>query len=162
MNEGRLPKYHAVRTHEAIVSEEVFNAVQAEMERRAAKHAPPEKNYTNRYPFTGLIVCSGCGAHYRRKVTHTGPVWICPTYNQRDKAACPSKAIPEPVLESLTADTALGDLTAIRVENGNRLVFCFKDGSESVKRWQDRSRAESWTDEMKETARRRALKQHRK
>ncbi len=162
VNEGRLPKYHAVGTHEAIVSEEVFNAVQAEMERRAAKHAPPEKNYTNRYPFMGLIVCSGCGTHYRRKVTHTGPVWICPTYNQRGKAACPSKAIPEPVLESLTADTALGDLTAIRVENGNRLVFCFKDGSESVKRWQDRSRAESWTDEMKETARQRALKQHRK
>ena len=162
VNDGRLPKYHAVGTHEAIISEEEFNAVQAEMERRAAKHAPPEKNYTNRYPFTGLIVCGGCGAHYRRKVTHTGPVWICPTYNQRGKAACPSKAIPEPVLESLTADTALDDLTAIRAENGNRLVFCFKDGSESLKRWQDRSRAESWTDEMKETARQKVLKQHRK
>ena len=68
-------------------------------------------------------------------------------------AACPSKAIPERVLDSLTADVSLDGLTALRAENGNRLVFCFKDGSESVKRWEDRSRAESWTPEMKEAAR---------
>jgi len=36
------------------------------------------------------------------------------------------------------------------------------DGSEIVKRWKDRSRAESWTPEMKEKARQRALQARRK
>ena len=35
------------------------------------------------------------------------------------------------------------------------------DGSEIVKRWKDRSRAESWTPEMKEQARQRALQARR-
>ena len=57
----------------------------------------------------------------------------------------------------LTADMDIGDLTEIRVEDGNRLVFRFRTGEESVKRWQDRSRAESWTPEMREAARQKAL-----
>lgn len=162
INNGELPKYHAEGVHEAIISLEEFNAVQAEIERRATNHSAPGKVYTNRYPFTGLIVCGHCGAHYRRKVTHTGPVWICATYNQQGKKACPSKAIPEPALEALTADIALNDLTAMRAEDGNQLVLCFKDGSKAVRQWQDRSRAESWTPEMKEAARKKALERLRK
>lgn len=160
-NEGQLPQYHAEDSHEAIIRMEDYEAVQAEMERRAAKHAPPGKGYRNRYPFTGLIVCGCCGKHYRRKVTATGPVWICGTYNTNGKAACPSKQIPEPVLKDLTADMDIGDLTEICAEDGNRLLFRFKDGIETVKRWKDRSRAESWTPEMREAARQKALERSR-
>ena len=156
INHGQLPQYHVVHAHEAIVSMEEYLAVQEEIARRAAKHSPADKVYTNRYPYTGLITCGCCGARYTRKVTHGGPVWICRTYNTQGKAACPSKAIPERVLDSLTANISLDDLTALRAENGNRLVFIHKDGSESVKRWEDRSRAESWTPEMKEAARQKA------
>ena len=161
INDGALPMYRAEGTHEAIVSMEDFEAVQAEMARRAAIHAPKDKTYTNRYPYSSLIVCAHCGKHYRRKVTHSGPVWICPTYNQQGKAACPSKAVPEPVLDSLTADMDWTELTAIRAEDGNRLVFCQRDGTETVQHWKDRSRAESWTPEMKEAARQNALKRNR-
>lgn len=132
-NDGQLPKYHAKGTHEAIISMEDFTAAQAEMEKRSAKHAPKGKNYTARYPFSGMIVCGNCGKHYRRKVTASGPVWICSTFNQQGKAACLSKQIPEAELLTMTADMALGDLTEICAENGNRLVFRFRDGSESVK-----------------------------
>lgn len=160
-NEGQLPQYHAEGAHEAIIRMEDYEAVQAEMERRAAKHAPPGKGYRNRYPFTGLIVCGCCGKHYRRKVTATGPVWICGTYNTLGKAACPSKQIPEPVLMDLTSDMDIGDLTEICAEDGNRLVFRFKNGEETVKRWKDRSRAESWTPGMREAARQKALERSR-
>ena len=160
-NEGQLPQYHAEGSHEAIIRMEDFEAVQAEMERRAAKHAPPGKGYRNRYPFTGLIVCGCCGKHYRRKVTATGPVWICGTYNTLGKTACPSKQIPEPVLMDLTSDMDIGDLTEICAEDGNRLVFRFKNGEETVKQWEDRSRAESWTPEMREAARQKALERSR-
>lgn len=150
-NDGELPKYAAADTHEAIISPEIFAAVQEEIATRAEKFTPkpPQKE---RYPYTGLIVCGKCGKHYRRKVTATGPVWICSTYNSKGKAACPSKQIPEPILMDLTADMALGDITEICAEDGNRLVFSFADGNKSVKQWHDRSRAESWTPEMRQTA----------
>ena len=90
-------------------------------------------------------------------------MWICSTYNTHGKKACAdSKAIPESVLYELTADTPIGDLTAIRAEKDNTLIFCFKNGLQTVKRWQDRSRRESWTEEMKEKARQQALAQHSK
>ena len=163
-NNGQLPKYHIKDSHEEIISLRQFNAVQEEMRRRAEKHTPPYVP-KNTYPFAGKLVCAGCGKHYRRKVKETGPVWICPTYNTQGKAACPSKAIPENILMTTAAevlgvntfdpDVFLGRITEVRVENGNRLVFLFADGEESVKRWQDRSRAESWTEEMKNAARKR-------
>jgi len=161
-NNGEKPQYHAVGTHEAIIDLSTFEAVQEELARRA-EHYSGKKPSTATYPFTRLIVCANCGKHYRRKTTATGIVWICSTYNTHGKKACAdSKAIPESVLYELTADTPLGDLTAIRAEKDNTLVFCFKNGEQTIKRWKDRSRAESWTDAMKETARQYALAQHSK
>ena len=161
-NNGEKPQYHAVGTHEAIIDLATFEAVQEEIARRA-EHYSGKKTTVATYPFTGLIVCANCGKHYKRKTTATGIVWICATYNTHGKKACAdSKAIPESVLYELTADTPLGDLTAIRAEKDNTLTFCFKNGSQTVKRWQDRSRRESWTEEMKEKARQQALAQHSK
>ena len=160
-NNGEKPQYHAVGTHEAIIDLVTFEAVQEELARRS-EHYSGKKPSTVTYPFTRLIVCANCGKHYRRKTTATGIVWICSTYNTHGKKACASKAIPESVLYELTADTPLGDLTAIRAEKDNTLTFCFKNGSQTVKRWQDRSRRESWTDAMKEAARQQSLAQHLK
>ena len=161
-NRGELPMYHAENTHEAIVSMEDYQAVQAEMARRSAKHNKTAHGPV-KYPFTSMIVCGTCGKGYRRKVTRTGPVWICSTFNVYGKAACPSKQIPEGTLEKAAAEVlgldafdakALHDkITAIRAEGNNTLVFLFKDGTQTVKRWVDRSRAESWTPEMKAAAR---------
>ena len=161
-NNGEKPQYHAAGTHEAIIDLATFEAVQEEIARRA-KHYSGKKTTVATYPFTGLIVCDGCGKHYRRKTTATGIVWICSTYNTHGKKACAdSKAIPESVLYELTADTPIGDLTAIRAEKDNTLVFCFKNAERTVKQWKDRSRSESWTEAMKEKARQQALAQHSK
>ena len=161
-NRGELPMYHAENTHEAIISMEDYQAVQEEMARRSAKHNKTICGPT-KYPFTALIVCGNCGKNYRRKVTRTGPVWICSTFNVYGKAACPSKQIPEGTLEKAAAEVlgldafdakALHDkITAIQAVGNNTLVFCFKDGTQIVKRWADRSRTESWTPEMKAAAR---------
>ncbi|MGI6167035.1 MAG: recombinase family protein [Eubacteriales bacterium] len=167
-NTGELPKYSATGTHEAIISAEEFNAVQAEIDRRAAKYAPADKGCTKRYPFSALIVCDNCRKHYRRRVTHSGAVWICSTLNTKGKSFCPSKQIPEKTLNSVTEEvignieTIHDKITAIRAKKNNTLVFCLADSTETVKRWQDRSRAESWTDEMKASAREKTLKRQRK
>lgn len=155
VNTGELPQYFAEGTHEAIIDVATFRAVQQEIARRAEKHAP--KPAQQRYPYSGLIVCSMCGKHYRRKVKSTGAVWICSTYNTQGKAACVSKAIPEAVLNQLTESISMEDLASIRAEAENRLVFLYKDGTTQVSCWQDRSRADSWTPEMRQRARERKL-----
>ena len=169
-NNGEFPKYYIEDAHEAIIPLRQFNAVQEEIQRRAKKHYAPQLQ-KGQYPFTGKLRCAGCGKNYRRKVTATGPTWICPTYNTLGKAACPSKRIPENTLMTVAAEVLgldtfdpnvfLGEITEVRVENGNRLVFLHNSGKESVKQWQDRSRAESWTEEMREAARQHYERSHR-
>ena len=165
-NNGELPMYHIKNAHEAIIPLRQFNAVQEEIKRRAEKHYAPHSN-KGKYPFSGMLVCAGCGKRYRRKPTASGPVWICPTFNNRGKEECPSKQIPESILISVVEeivggmDAFPGDITEVRVENGNQLVFLYADGKECVKRWQDRSRAVSWTAEKRSEARRKELERRK-
>lgn len=150
-NQGELPRYHAADTHEAIIPPEIFDAVQSEIQRRKEKYASTKPRQTS--PFTSLITCAICGKHYRRKTTATGPVWICPTYNTYGKSYCPSKAIPEEkLMQTAALVEATGEITAITAHNDNHLEFTLKDGTTAVKQWKDRSRAESWTAEMRKTA----------
>ena len=161
INRGELPQYHVEEAHEAIIDIDTFNSVQAELERRTEKygHAPKEQK---RYPFTGLLICGNCGKNYRRKVTATQPVWICATYNTRGKKYCDSKQIPESTLSAITAEVAtIEDIEKIVVFNGNRLEYHLVGGTIIERTWADRSRSESWTEEMREEVRRRKLERSR-
>jgi len=168
-NKGELPKYCVTGCHEAIIDQATFDAVQTEMAHRVAFYHPM-RNTPKVYPLTGVVTCGICGKHYRRKVTTTRPVWICPTFNTQGKAACASKQIPEETLMQLAteaigtaqfdADVFHDKITAVTVMPSNTVVFQCKDGTEIVKRWQDRSRRESWTQEMRETARQQALERN--
>ena len=152
VNHGQLPQYHATDTHEPIIDIGTYNSVQLEMHRRAQKYG--KQQTSEKHPFSGMITCAICGKHYRRKVTATGPVWICSTYNTLGKSACPSKAIPESTLMEIAAQfSTTGEITAVTAHNDNTLEFTLADGTVTVKRWQDRSRAASWTPEMRATAR---------
>lgn len=167
-NKGEMPMYHAEGAHEAIVSMETFQAVQEEKARRTARFLKNERPKSP-YPFTSLLCCDNCGKHYRRKVTKGGPVWICRTFNSKGKEACESKQIPENTLTAITAEViGVKEFTAdilrlrvdhITVQNGNVLIYHFKDGTETTRTWKDRSRSESWTPERREAARRKQLEQ---
>ena len=151
VNRGQLPQYHATGTHEPIIDIGTYEFVQMEMKKRAEKYGKVKKSVGS--PFRSLITCQHCGKHYRRKITATGPVWICTTYNTLGKNACSSKAIPESTLTALAdAVSTMGRITAITACARNVLVFALADGREVVKQWKDRSRAESWTDEMRAAA----------
>ena len=148
VNNGELPQYHAENTHEPIIDIGTYNSVQLEMKRRAEKYSG--KPTHNTYTFPGLITCDNCGKHYRRKVTPTGAVWICSTYNTYGKSKCPSKAIPETTLTVLVDEIGGVDkITAITAKNNNTLTFTLTSGEVVTRKWQDRSRAESWTPEMR-------------
>lgn len=168
-NCGEKPKYYVRDNHEPVISRQIFDAVQLEIERRKKRYCKTSEAKT--YEFTGKIECGICGKNYRRKVTATGVVWICSTFNKMGKKECASKQIPDEILHRVTAEV-LGTekfnadifdkhIDKIIARQTNRLVFLFKDGHTVEQRWKDRSRSESWSDEMKENARQKALERKR-
>lgn len=162
-NIGQFPMYHVAGSHEAIIDRATFAAVQAEIERRAAIHAPKAPPPTAAYPFSGLVQCGKCGALYRRKHNNAGskyskPIMICPTYDQRGKAECDSQQIPEDILLAKVEEFGgLGSISKISVPEHNLLILTYKNGSTVTVPWQNRSRRESWTPEMREAARQKTL-----
>jgi len=55
-------------------------------------------------------------------------------------------------LERFDEDAFLESVQEVHVPAFNHLVFCLKDGTKDERVWQDRSRRESWTLEMKQQA----------
>jgi DNA invertase Pin-like site-specific DNA recombinase len=171
INQGELPMYSAEATHEAIICQEMFDAVQTEMACRSEK-SKKTGIAKQTYPFTGKMVCSICGKNYMRKPTPSGPVWICSTFNLQGKTFCASKQIPEDTLLKVSAEV-LGAtefderyfneyVCSIIVSADNTLVYSFKDDAEIKKQWKDRPRSQSWTEEMRAEARKRALERRQK
>ena len=160
VNKGQLPMYYVENAHEAIIPPEMFEAVQQEVAQRTEHYlkTPQRKNV---YPFTGLIECAICGRSYRRKTTKYQVVWICSTFNTRGKQYCASKQIPETTLQYHTALVTedISTIAKILAAPNNTLIYRLKDGSEVVQHWEDRSRAKSWTPEMRQAAKEKALAQ---
>ena len=167
-NTGELPQYFVEDDHPAVVSRETFAAVQKELERRAKEKAPIVGSTST---FTGKIRCSCCDKNYRRKTTPYNIVWCCSTYNSKGKKYCPdSKVIPEETLKRAAAEILKMDgfsdeafqmqICTIEAHPGNLLRFIFMDGSTADYVWKDRSRSESWTDEMKAAAAKKAKERY--
>lgn len=169
-NRGELPMYYAEGTHEPIIDQATFDKAQERL-RILAQQTSNRKKPTHS-AFSGLIHCGLCGNTYKRVTYRKKHYWNCTTFQTKGKSECAAKRIPEETLEVLTcevlgegsidSDMVRSKITAIRAEKNNVVVYCMDDGSEIVKRWKDRSRAESWTPEMKEKARQRALQARRK
>ena len=79
---------------------------------------------------------------------------IVPAFNTFRFARVPlMPPVPEEKLMQVAAQVGpVSEITAITARSGNLLEFTLKDGTKAVKRWQDRSRAESWTEEMRRVA----------
>lgn len=161
INTGNLPQIYVEEAHPAIIDKETFMCVQKIMHERQRFTA--QKKVAAVYPFTGMIKCGCCGKSYRRKTITTGIVWICTTYNTKGKKYCPTaKQIPEEkltlacceVLNTNTFDEELfhSMIEQIIIPKPNQILFRFIDGSEHTVTWQDRSRSESWSPEMRAKA----------
>jgi DNA invertase Pin-like site-specific DNA recombinase len=74
-NKGEVPKVFIANHHEAIISREIWNGVQAQIEERAAVSREGRK-HTSKYWFSGKVRCGICGKPYivsggRTKQTRT-------------------------------------------------------------------------------------------
>lgn len=170
-NHGHIPKYYAEGTHMAIIDQKTFDLAHALLEEKRTKDGS-EKTHQTQYPFSSKIKCEICGKNYRRKVEKGNAVWYCSTYLKEGKQACGSRKIPESVLISLSAEV-LGlnefdallfekEISEILVPESMKVIFVFRDGQQIQKEWEHKSRRESWTDEMRETARENEMRRQSK
>lgn len=76
VNEGEVPQYYVTGNHEPIINPDTWDAVQAEVARRAGKGT------SNTHPFANTVTCSDCGGSFGRKVWHSTSkyrryIWRC-------------------------------------------------------------------------------------
>lgn len=175
INHGEVPMYFVENSHKAIIDRETFERTQQELKRRVEKLGSYKQADTP-YLFTSLVRCGFCGRHFRRKSVASGkryekkPVWICSTFHTFGKDSCPAQQVPEAILiaktsevlhtASLERNMLLEQMEEIRVPEHNHLIYIFKDGHSHDVFWQNPSRRESWTEEMKQKAREHQLKVH--
>ncbi len=165
LNQGEIERYYVKDSHPAIIDRETFNAAQEAL-RRIEENNPGRQEWKT-HDFTGMIKCPRCGRAFRRTHTNGTYGWICATYLEEGKTACPSKKIPEDTLKKILCDVLgidfwLPELFHAAVEqiiaaSSNTIEIHMYDGTVHRRDWKDRSRAESWTPEMKERARQAAM-----
>ena len=108
-NTGQVPRYYVEDSHPAIIDQEMWEAVQLEMERRrnyALEYGIQKLEYaTTDNPFAGRVICGSCGQVFGRKVWNSTDdrfrriIWRCNgKYPVKGKKGCDSKHIDDGVL----------------------------------------------------------------
>ncbi len=108
MNRGQIDSFYVVDSHPAIIIKEVWEQVQVEMKKRAEAKGNYKGNVKsqNRYPLSGMLYCSKCGATLRRctwssKLTSKKIVWQCSNYIINGKDACSGTVIEDEVISRI-------------------------------------------------------------
>lgn len=110
VNNGEMTKYLVSNHHSAIVSRDIFKAVQLERTRRTAERKKSSKGitgqgqYSSKYVFSEILVCGECGSHMKRRIKSNREekvvYWRCLNRTDNGKSACPkSKGIKETDLQ---------------------------------------------------------------
>lgn len=109
-----VPKEDWIRvenTHEAIIERSVFEEVQRIL-KYDTRTAPDQKAV---YPFSGLVVCGGCGQNmHRRRVSKGGkmyPYFHCSTYKSGN--GCSSHLINADKLESVVLEAVQSQIELV-------------------------------------------------
>ena len=166
VNTGEFNQYIVREDHEPIISKEIFEKVQKVRLNRLMK-IKAGQTY-NKYPFSGMIRCGLCSRGYTHKTTQHNEIWKCSYSNKRGIHTCASKQVPDSkiieaanhILNRSNFDEKVFKLKVESVEAmpEQRLIFHMKDGTSEEYQWET-SRKDSWTQEMKEKARIKALYQ---
>lgn len=108
INRGEVDSFYVVDNHPAIITKEDWEQVQNEIKKRAeAKGNFKGKNKNNsRYPLSGMLYCSKCGATLRRrtwnsKLSCKKITWQCSNYIYNGKDACSGTNIDDETISGL-------------------------------------------------------------
>ena len=168
VNRGHLPQFYVEDTHPAIVDMVTYQIVKERLQEASDYFTPTTPQSDS--PFSKKMVCGYCGAYVKRAKNNARTVWNCHRYLEDGKAGCEgAKQIRNDMLEelccevfgweSLDEEFIRKNIVKIKVF-AHKLLFEMVDGTSIEKEWQYKSRSASWTPEMRERARQRALIQH--
>ncbi len=176
MNRGQWTRFYIEDAHEAIIPKTVFQDVQDEISRRSKNYMP--KINHGKSLFKGILKCHCCGSCYKRRCSSYDKnkyYWLCIGYLIKGKDYCQSKQIRETILiqktkevlgmdenAQLTRQILEKEIDKIEAMKDNKLRFFLKTGKVMTVVWENPSRSISWTPEMREAARQRALSQAKK
>lgn len=109
-NRGEENQYYTKNHHEAIVSEEIWNAAQEICRNRYHSNSNVESGtrtkYARKFAFSSMCECGFCGTNLTRRshhqdTQHKKPVWKCRGATNKGIENCPnSKAIDESIIEN--------------------------------------------------------------
>ncbi|HOO07870.1 MAG TPA: recombinase family protein [Ruminococcus sp.] len=100
-NHGEVDSFIAEDHHEAIISKEDFDRVQVMIQKRIDEHGIVKDmgKYHNKYPFSGIIICSECGGKFKRQTQSGGIAWACSTHLY-NKDACSMMFIKDEAIKA--------------------------------------------------------------
>ena len=89
-NRGELDQFYIENCHPAIISQELFDRVQARMDQKKVCLSAPIQ-----YPLSKKLVCGNCGATFYRNVSRSGTAtWICSEHKD-GRGSCPTMPVWE-------------------------------------------------------------------
>lgn len=127
-NKNHKEQYRVENKHEGIISKELWDMAQKELERRFEIYSGKNKDrskYTKRYAFSGKIICGICGNTFKRRHWNVNTpakkiVWQCINYINKEPNTgkrCGAKAVNDEVLKATFVKVYNGEFK----EKGN---FC--------------------------------------
>lgn len=109
-NRGEENQYYTKNHHEAIVSEEIWDAAKEICKNRYHSNSNVESGtrtkYARKFAFSSMCECGFCGTNLTRRshhqdTQHKKPVWKCRVATNKGIENCPnSKAIDESIIEN--------------------------------------------------------------
>jgi len=113
VNRGEIDSYYIENSHAPIVTRKLWEEAQRQIVLRAEAKgnvADKKMQYQNRYPLTGMLVCSKCGAPLRRRTWNSKLacrkiVWQCSNYVKNGKNACAGTAVEDAAICRLNIQT---------------------------------------------------------
>ena len=104
VNEGEIPQYYVEDSHPAIISKEVYDLAQIELDKRRQN-----KGYkSSASAFSGKLYCGECGSVYGSKVWHSNlkyrrTIWQC-NAKFKNEHKCQTPHLTEDMLKSAYID----------------------------------------------------------
>ena len=127
-NTGQLPQVLVQNNHPAIISRELFYAVQEEIKRRTAGKSPSAKSatgrscYASKYALSERLVCGECGTLYRRCTWNIRGkkkiVWRCVSRLDHGTKYCKQS----PTMEETALQRAIMDAVNSAMDSRGNLV----------------------------------------